>query len=161
MKQEEQVLGSPLLSRSDEAAWRGIRVVIIGCGRVGSLAAGLLSGQGAEVVVVDREEGAFAALSGEFSGFTVTGDASELGVLRQVGLSEKDVLFVATDSDTLNLMVAQVAREMFGVKRVTARVFLPEWEGSYGDLGIVAVSPVSLAVHAFLGEVSHPASEGA
>ncbi|MHB1192215.1 MAG: potassium channel family protein [Longimicrobiales bacterium] len=128
----------------------GMRVVIIGCGRVGSLAGSLLSGRGAEVVIVDRDEEAFATLSGEYSGFTVIGDAAEMGVLRQAGLSDADVVFAATDSDTLNLMVAQVAREIFGVQKVMARVFLPEWEGTYGDLGIGAISPVSLAVQAFL-----------
>lgn len=133
-----------------------MRVVIFGCGRVGSLAATLLSGQGAEVVIVDRDEGAFGALSGEYSGFTITGDASEMGVLRQAGLSQTDVVFAATDSDTLNLMVAQMAREVFGVKRVMARVFLPEWEGTYRELGIGAISPVSLAVQAFLGEMGKP-----
>ncbi len=137
----------------------GMRVVIIGCGRVGSLAGSLLSGRGAEVVVVDRDEEAFGALSSEYSGFTITGDAAEMGVLRQAGLSETDVVFAATDSDTLNLMVAQVAREIFGVKRVMARVFLPEWEGTYGDLGIGAISPVSLAVQAFLHGME-PAMEG-
>lgn len=130
-----------------------LRVVIIGCGRVGSLAGSLLSGRGAEVVIVDREEDAFATLSAEYSGFTVIGDAAEMGVLRQAGLSDADVVFAATDSDTLNLMVAQVAREIFGVKKVMARVFLPEWEGTYGDLGIGAISPVSLAVQAFLSGI--------
>ena len=137
----------------------GMRVVIVGCGRVGSLAGSLLSGQGAEVVIVDRDEEAFGALSGEYSGFTVVGDAAEMGVLRQAGLSDADVVFAATDSDTLNLMVAQVAREIFGVKKVMARVFLPEWEGTYGDLGIGAISPVSLAVQAFLSGMG-PSGEG-
>ncbi len=131
-------------------SWSGRRAVVVGCGRVGSLAASLLSGRGAEVVVVDRDEEAFGTLSAEFSGFLVTGDASEMAVMRQAGVADADVLFAATDSDTLNLMVAQVARERFGVEHVVARVFLPEWEGTYGDLGIGAVSPVSLAVHAFM-----------
>jgi len=141
------------------ASWTGTRVVVVGCGRVGALAADLLSGRGAEVVMVDRDEEAFDALSGEFSGFRVTGDASEMAVLRQAGIAETDILFAATDSDTLNLMVAQVARERFGVKVVVARVFLPEWEATYGDLGITAISPVSLAVHAFMDAVGRTVEE--
>lgn len=138
--------------RSARAPWAAARVVVVGCGRVGSLAAGLLSGRGAEVVVVDRDEDTFKSLSPEFSGFTVTGDASELAVLREAGVGDAEVLFAATDSDTLNLMVAQVARERFGVRRVVARIFLPEWEATYADLGIVAISPVSLAVLRFMEE---------
>lgn len=143
----------------DGVVWSGMRVVVIGCGSVGSLAASLLSGQGAEVVTVDLDEEAFGSLSGEYSGFTVTGDASEMGVLRQAGVAEADAVFAATDADTLNLMVAQVARELFGVKHVMARVFLPEWEGTYGELGIGAISPVSLAVHAFLDGMARAMGE--
>jgi trk system potassium uptake protein TrkA len=130
--------------------FRGRRAVIIGCGRVGSHAAGVLSAGGAEVVIVDADANAFEALSPEFSGFKVEGDASELAVLRRAGAEEADVLFAATESDTLNIMVAQIARERFGVATVVARVFLPEWEGTYRDLGICTISPVTHAVRAFL-----------
>lgn len=129
---------------------RGRRAVVVGCGRVGSHAAGLLSAGGAEVVVVDRDPGAFDALSPEFSGFRVVGDASELDVLRRAGAPNADVVFAATDRDTLNIMVTQVARERFGVETVVARVFLPEWEGTYRELGIRTISPVSHAVRAFM-----------
>jgi trk system potassium uptake protein TrkA len=134
---------------------RGRRFVVVGCGRVGSHAAGLLSAGGAEVVVVDRDPTAFEALSQEFSGFEVEGDASEFEVLRRAGAGQADVLFAATESDTLNIMVTQVARERFGVGTVVARVFLPEWEGTYRELGIRTISPVALAVRAFLEAVLH------
>ncbi|HKJ02696.1 MAG TPA: TrkA family potassium uptake protein [Longimicrobiales bacterium] len=135
------------------ARYRGHRALVIGCGRVGSYAAGLLSVGGAEVVVIDRDPEAFEALSPEFSGFKVVGDASELAILRRAGAADADVLFAATESDTLNILVTQVARERFGVETVVARVFLPEWEGTYRDLGIRTISPVSHAVHAFLETV--------
>ncbi len=130
------------------------RAVVVGCGRVGAHAAGLLSAGGAEVIVVDSDESAFDKLDPAFSGFRVLGDASEFAVLRRAETADADVLFAATESDTLNIMVAQVARVRFDVALVVARVFLPEWEGAYRELGIRTVSPVSHAVLAFLDMLS-------
>ncbi len=147
--------GSPVDVRP--ARFPRLRVVVVGCGRVGSHTAGLLSAEGAEVVVVDRDPAALDGVGPEFSGFKVVGDASEFAVLRRAGTAEADVLFAATQSDTLNIMVAQVARERFGVETVVARVFLPEWEGTYRELGIRTISPVALAVRAFIEAVVGPA----
>lgn len=126
------------------------RTIVVGCGRVGSLAATVLSGRGHDVVVVDRDESAFRNLGPEFSGFRVAGDASEPAVLRVAEADRAHTLFAATDQDTLNLFVVQLARDEFGVPRVVARVFLPEWEGTYRAMGIGTVSPIRLAVEAFL-----------
>lgn len=134
------------------------RIVVVGCGRVGSLCATMLSGRGHPVVVVDRKDSAFETLGAEFSGFQIQGNASEMEVLRSAVGEGADVLLAATDSDTLNLMVAQVAREALGVRRVVARVFLPEWEEAYQEFGIETVSPVRLAVEAFLGRARVPKS---
>ncbi len=149
-------LSSGSSGRVPPLRFRGLRAVVVGCGRVGSHAAGLLSAEGAEVVVVDRDPEALDSLGPEFSGFKVAGDAAELAVLRRAGAADADVLFAATDSDTLNIMVTQVARERFGVETVVARVFLPEWEGAYRELGIRTISPVAHAVQAFLEVIVGP-----
>jgi trk system potassium uptake protein TrkA len=128
----------------------GSRIIVVGCGRVGSLAATMLSGRGDDVVVVDRDESTFRNLGPEFSGFRVAGDAAEPAVLRAAAADRAHTLFAATDQDTLNLFVVQLAREEFQVETVVARVFLPEWEGTYREMGIGTVSPVRLAVEAFL-----------
>ncbi|HSJ52111.1 MAG TPA: TrkA family potassium uptake protein [Anaerolineae bacterium] len=125
-------------------------VVIVGCGRVGSMLANRLSGLGSNVVIVDRDETAFDNLSPEFSGFRVLGEAAELATLRQAGIERADCLLAVTSHDNVNLMVAQMARATFGVTKVMARVFDPAREGVYREFGIETVNPATASVDLFL-----------
>jgi trk system potassium uptake protein TrkA len=111
-------------------------VVVVGCGRLGSILADTLSGQGASVVVVDQSEAAMARLSGAFSGFRILGDASEVSVLREAGVDRADFVIAATDRDNLNLFVALAAKELFGTSRVAARLFDPTREPVFDELDI-------------------------
>lgn len=129
-------------------------VVIVGCGRLGSTVANTLSQLGESVVVIDRDERTFADLSGEFSGFRITGDAAELAVLRQAKIERADVVLAATDQDNLNLFVAQAAKELFGVRQVAARLFDPSREPIFEELDIVTISPTMLGAEAFLAFLS-------
>jgi trk system potassium uptake protein TrkA len=83
-------------------------IIIVGCGRLGSMLANQLSSLGSSVVVIDREETAFGYLSTEFSGFLVTGDAAELDVLRRARIDRADCLLAITQHDNVNLMVAGI-----------------------------------------------------
>ncbi len=125
-------------------------VVVVGCGRLGSMLANRLSRLGSSVVVVDRDEGAFKNLSTEFSGFRVTGDAAELAVLRRAGIDKADCLLAVTRHDNVNLMAAQVAHTVFGVSKVIARVFDPSREQVYRQLDVETISPTQLTADAFL-----------
>ena len=98
-------------------------VVVVGCGRLGSILACRLSSQGNSVVVIDPNEVSFNNLNSEFSGFQITGDASELSVLRSAKADKADCLLAVTDRDNINLMVAQIAKNIFQVSTVLARVF--------------------------------------
>ncbi|HOX12437.1 MAG TPA: TrkA family potassium uptake protein [Spirochaetia bacterium] len=124
-------------------------VVVAGCGRLGSGIAARLSASGDSVVIIDREESAFAGLPPEFSGFRIEGDASRLSVLKAAKVDEADFLIAATGSDNVNLMAAQVAKRTFGVARVLARVYDPTKEKMYSGLGIVTVCPTSTAAEMF------------
>jgi trk system potassium uptake protein TrkA len=132
-------------------------IVIVGCGRLGSMLANQLSGQGRNVVVVDRDETAFRNLSTEFSGFQVIGDAAELAVLRRARIDQADCLLAVTRHDNVNLMAAQVARTVFGVPKVIARVFNPSREEVYRQFEIETVSPTQLTADAFLGALGEKA----
>ncbi len=129
-------------------------IVIVGCGRVGALLADTLSHEGHLVVVVDRSEAAFARLSPGFSGFRVEGDATQLAVLREARLSGAHGCIVTTHHDNVNLMVAQVARKIFSVPHVLARVFDPRREQVYSRLGIRTICPTTAASHMFLQELA-------
>lgn len=125
-------------------------VVIVGCGRLGSLLAGEISRAGSKVVIIDRREDAFILLPPEFSGFHVGGDAVEQELLRAIGLKQADCLIAVTEKDTTNLMVAQVAKHIFAVPRVLARVYDPRRTRIYRQDGIEIISPTRLMADAFL-----------
>ncbi|MEO0377468.1 MAG: TrkA family potassium uptake protein [Cyanobacteria bacterium P01_A01_bin.17] len=129
---------------------QSLYIVVVGCGRLGSILASRLSGQGHSVVAIDCNENNFSSLSSEFSGFQVIGDAVELAVLEQAKTNQADCLFAVTDQDNINLMVAQVAKNVFDVPKVLARVFDPDKEEMYEQLGIATISPTKLSAEAFL-----------
>ena len=137
-------------------------IIIVGCGRLGSYLANTLSGQGHSVVVIDIKASTFESLSSEFSGFRVEGDATEYALLKQVKTDKANILIAATREDNVNLMVVQVAKNLFGVQRVMARVFDPRREEIYRDFGIETISPTSIAAAAFLNSLKgsgHPNPE--
>lgn len=125
-------------------------IIIVGCGRLGGSLANQLSAAGHRVVIIDRRDGAFDKLSVDFSGFKIAGDATELNILKTAQIERSDILFATTTHDNTNLMVAQVARVMFDVPRVVARVFDPLREEIYRDFGVETISPTKLSADAFL-----------
>ncbi len=126
-------------------------VLIIGCGRLGSTLANHLSAIGHKVVILDRRENAFDKLTSVFSGFRVVGDATEIQTLREAKIEQAQVLFATTTHDNNNLMVAQIAKTLFAVPTVVARVYEPAHEQIYQQLGIETISPTKLATSAFIG----------
>ncbi|MFH2066708.1 MAG: TrkA family potassium uptake protein [Pseudomonadota bacterium] len=125
-------------------------IVIVGCGRLGSYLANQLSRVGHSVVVIDSNEETFDDLSPGFSGFRVVGDATQIAVLKEAKLKQADVLFATTHEDNVNLMVAQIARKLFNVAHVLARVFDPRREQVYDQLGIETICPTSVAAEIFM-----------
>ncbi len=138
-------------------------VLVVGCGRLGSYLANRLSRSGHSVVVVDTHEEAFAGLTVEFGGFRVEGDATEFAVLRQAKAEKADVFIATTREDNVNLMVALVAKQVLGVRRVMARVFNVEREELYRELGVETVCPTVVAGELFLEALAKRAApaEGA
>ncbi len=128
-------------------------IVIVGCGRLGSILACRLSSQGNSVVVIDPYESSFNNLNSEFSGFQITGDASELSILKSAKADRADCLLAVTDKDNINLMVAQIAKNIFQIPTVLARVFDPAREKIYRDFGIATISPTQLSADAFLANL--------
>ena len=129
-------------------------IIIIGCGRLGSRLANQLSQNGHSVVVIDKDKKKFDNLAAEFSGFRIHQDATELDVLRAAKIQRADIVLALTGVDNVNLMVAQIAQTIFEVPRVLARIFDPQREQVYRQLGIVVISPVQLSTTAILNELA-------
>jgi trk system potassium uptake protein TrkA len=109
-----------------------------------------LSQQGHRLVVIDPDEAAFQNLSSSYSGYKIVGTASELAVLEQANIRDANYFFAVTSKDNLNLMAAQVAKHIYNVPQVVARVYDPAREALYAEFGIDTISPIHLSANAFL-----------
>uniref|UniRef100_A0A7C9JQ48 TrkA family potassium uptake protein n=1 Tax=Muribaculaceae bacterium Z82 TaxID=2304548 RepID=A0A7C9JQ48_9BACT len=97
---------------------RNVRVIVVGCGAFGSAVARSLSSGGNEVIAVDMREEAFDQLGDDFDGETVTGDGSSALLLQECGVERATHLVAATGHDATNLLIAELASEVFGVRHV-------------------------------------------
>ncbi len=125
-----------------------MRVVILGCGRLGAYLARQLAQDGHEVVVIDREREALEALGPDFPGEIVVGMGIDAEVLRRAGIERADAFIAATGYDNTNIMAAEVAREIFGVPLVITRLNDPLRAEIFQELGLKTISPTALAAKA-------------
>lgn len=121
-----------------------MNVLIVGSGRVGAMLAGMLDGGGHQVTIVDRDRASFAHLPAGSTVTTFLGNGVDLDVLRQVGIDKVDAFLGLTDGDNRNLMAAQIAKEIFGVKRVFAKCNDPIRAEIYRAKGITTFSRTSI-----------------
>jgi trk system potassium uptake protein len=131
----------------------------MGCGRVGARLALMLTHAGHEVTVMDIKSSAFSRLGSEFKGTTVLGDAIDQEVLKRAGIERADAFVAATQGDNRSSMASQVAKHVFGVKRVVTRVYDPLRSDTFAALGLQAISPTIIGASAFYEELTgEPAS---
>lgn len=124
-----------------------MRVIILGCGRVGAYLANMLAGAGHQVTVIDRNSLAFSRLGADFPGKTVVGTGIDEDVLRRAGIEQADAFVAVTNGDNTNMMSAQVAREIFGIKRVICRVYDPLRGELYRTLGLETICSTTWAAN--------------
>ncbi len=121
-----------------------MHVIIVGCGRVGSELAKLLSGEGHDVVVIDKSRESFNRLGDSFNGMTMVGNGFDLALLRQVGIEKADAFCAVANGDNTNLISAQVAKKIFRVPKVFARIYDPQRAHIYAALGLDIISGTML-----------------
>ncbi|MCB5179741.1 potassium channel family protein [Streptomyces antimicrobicus] len=119
-----------------------MHIVIMGCGRVGSALAQTLEQQGHTVAVIDQDPTAFRRLGAGFGGRRVTGVGFDQDTLREAGIEEAGAFAAVSSGDNSNIIAARVAREMFGVENVAARIYDPKRAEVYQRLGIPTVATV-------------------
>jgi trk system potassium uptake protein TrkA len=113
-----------------------MRVIIIGCGRVGARTAEQLDARGDHVTVVDTNQQAFIRLPATFGGVTVRGSGGDEDVLRSAGAELADLLMALTEGDNRNAMSAQLGKHVFGIPRVIAKINDPVRAEAYRTLGL-------------------------
>ena len=118
--------------------------VILGCGRVGARLATELDRAKHTVAIIDLNKDAFKRLPSDFGGTVVRGMGIDEDVLREAGIEQADVFAAVTNGDNTNIMASQVAKEIFRVPRVLARIYDPVREDTYHALGLDTICPTTL-----------------
>ena len=127
-----------------------MKVVIMGCGRVGAQLAALLDGEGHNVTVLDVEPYSFRRLPSGFGGIALAGDGTDEDMLRKAGIEEADVFVAVTQGDNRNVLAAQIAKYMFNVPKVVCRIYDPIRQELYSSLGLEAISPTTMGARVLL-----------
>ncbi|MGH3723589.1 MAG: potassium channel family protein [Mycobacterium sp.] len=127
-----------------------MRVVVMGCGRVGAALAGGLARIGHEVAIIDKEASAFNRLGPEFTGERIVGMGFDRDVLLRAGIERAQAFAAVSSGDNSNIISARAARETFGVERVVARIYDAKRAAVYERLGIPTVATVPWATDRLL-----------
>src|SRR3990167_76956 len=138
-----------------------MNVVIMGCGRTGAALATDLARDGHDVTVLDSDPSAFRFLPKDFPGQMCVGNGIDLDVLRKVGIEKADVFVSATRGDNRNVMAAQIAKHIFGVRVVASRVFDPIREEMYSNLGLRRITPTRVETSRLRRIIEAPSDEEA
>ena len=124
-----------------------MKLLIVGCGRVGSQIAADMDRSGHQVVIIDRDPNQFSraasrgVLTTDFKGDQVVGNGTDADVLRRAGIEDADGFVAVTEGDNRNILAAQVAMHVFKVPRVVARIYDPERAEAYEKLGLHTICP--------------------
>lgn len=121
-----------------------MRVIIFGCGKLGAFLARFLAETKFEITVIDRNPRAFRLLGPDFSGRTVIGTGIDEDILKEAGIEKADAFVSVTDGDKINIMSALIAKEIYSIPNVIARVADPGIGAIYKDLGIKILCPTTL-----------------
>ena len=122
-----------------------MKVVIMGCGRVGAELATVLDREGHEVSILDVNAYQFTRFLPEtFAGGKITGNGIDQDVLRRAGIEQADAFVAVTAGDNRNVMACQIAKHIFGVPRVVCRIYDSIREQMYHNLGLRTISPTKV-----------------
>ena len=130
-----------------------MKLVVIGCGRVGSAVARDLAEDGWDVTAVDEQEEALARLGARWAGGFIVGHGMDAEILRRAGVPDADAVVVATSGDNTNLVIGQVVEKRWAVPCVVVRVLDPARADFYAARGLRTVSPTKTAIDTLMEAV--------
>ena len=125
-----------------------MKIVIMGCSRVGGRLAGLLDAEGHSVTIIDNDASSFRKLPPDFKGTALAGNGLDQEALKRAGIEEADAFVATTQGDNRNVMAAQIAKHIFNVPRVICRIYDPIREEMYRELGLKTISPTVIGARA-------------
>ena len=118
-----------------------MKILIMGCGRVGARLASLLDEDGHQVTILDNDTYSFRRLPPSFGGTALYGNGIDEEALKKAGIEETEVFVAVTQGDNRNVMACQIAKHIFKVPRVVCRIYDPLREEMYSALGLETISP--------------------
>ena len=118
-----------------------MKVVIVGCGRVGARLALQLTDEGHEVTVIDQTSSAFSRLGENLGGPALLGNGLDEDMLKRAGIEEADAFCALTNGDNRNIMSAEMAQHVFNVPKVVCRIYDPIRYEVYKELGLGVICP--------------------
>ena len=125
------------------------KTIIVGCSSLGATITNKFSSEGKNLMVIDKNPKNFERLSDRFSGYTITGDVSDLEVLEEAGISSCKDIVIVTNDDNLNLYVAHIARKIYDVPNIYIRLTEPDNEVLLKGMDIKAIYPLELSYDKF------------
>lgn len=134
-----------------------VRIIITGCGRLGSELANSLAINGHEIAVIDREAKAFARLSKAFAGARILGHAIDQRTLEKAAIDKADAFIAVTADDNLNIVSARIAREIYSVPHVVSRILDPVRANIFEHLGVSTISTTTWAANRIKELITHRA----
>jgi trk system potassium uptake protein len=132
-----------------------MRIIVMGCGRVGSQVSQILASHGHEVTVIDHDTNAPARLGPEFKGRVVRGLGFDRTALIDAGVETTEGFVAASSSDNANIIAARIARNIFHVPRVVARLYDPIRAEVYQRLGLTTISSTAWGAERIVEVVTH------
>jgi trk system potassium uptake protein TrkA len=126
-----------------------MKIIIMGCGRVGARLASLLDEDGHDVTVLDIDTYSFRRLPSSFGGTALFGNGIDQEALKKAGIEDADVFVAMTQGDNRNVMSCQIANHVFNVPRVVCRIYDPLREEMYSALGLETLSPTKVFAQLF------------
>lgn len=121
-----------------------MKIVIMGCGRVGARLASLMDEEGHQVTVLDNDTYSFRRLPASFGGTALFGNGIDEEAQKRAGIEEADIFVALTQGDNRNVMSCQIAKHIFNVPRVMCRIYDPLREEMYSVLGLETISPTKV-----------------
>ena len=136
-----------------------MHVIIVGCGRVGSQLAQILSSEGHNVVIIDKKADSFKRLGPDFNGITITGVGFDPDILKRAGIERADSVAAVTNGDNSNIMVSEIAKKIYKVPRVLTRIYDPLRADIYKKFGLNTIGTTTIVAQIFRSAILKESSK--
>lgn len=123
-----------------------MKVIIVGCGKLGSGLARNLTGKGHRVTVIDNNPEAFELLGKDFTGEKIVGIGFDREILEKAQIRMADAIVACSKSDDANALIGRISRNVYRVPRVISRLYDPRSAEIYRSLGIQTISTTTWGV---------------